>query len=143
MLEIRRNYPSPSGIFRNFLRAEGPREISKNSRGRGVISANSRQNQEFLINFGFYTSSALSKRISHLCWPAVVSIFCTFVSIQGYQSSTRVIVQNTIFNINSLTNILQVSKIANSSRFEELFMRQQNLISEQNHIAAKFLDMLT
>ena len=25
---------------------------------------------------------------------------------------------------------------------KELFMRQQNLISEQNHIAAKFLDML-
>ena len=25
---------------------------------------------------------------------------------------------------------------------KELFMREQNLISEQNHIAAKFLDML-
>ena len=80
-----RNYPEPEGIFGNFPRAEGPREISKNSRGRGVISANSRQNQQFLINFVFYTSSALSKRTSLLCWPAVVSIFCTFVSIQGYQ----------------------------------------------------------
>ena len=103
-----RNYPEPEGIFGNFPRAAGPREISKNSRGRGVISANSRQNQEFLINFGFYTSSALSKCKSHLCRPAGVSIFSTCVRIQVNQSSIRLIIQNTIFNINNPTNMQQV-----------------------------------
>ena len=42
-----------------------------------MISANYRENQEFLINSDFYISSALPKCKSHLCWPARVSIFST------------------------------------------------------------------
>ena len=48
-----RNHPEPEENFGNFPRAEGPREISKIFRGWGVISANSRKIQEFLLNSVF------------------------------------------------------------------------------------------
>ena len=91
-----RNHPEPEGNFGNFPRAEGPREISKISRGRGVISANPRQNQEFLLNSGFCTSFAISTNRSTLPWSPGVSIFSKYVGIQLSQSSTCLIVQNTI-----------------------------------------------
>ena len=42
--------------------------------GNSLILRIPDKNQVFLINSGFYTSSALSKRISHLCCPAGVRI---------------------------------------------------------------------
>ena len=81
-----RNHPEPEGNFGN----------SKISRGRGVISANPRQNQEFLLNSGFCTSFAISTYRSTLPWSPRVSIFSKYVGIQLSQSSTCLIVQNTI-----------------------------------------------
>ena len=82
-----------------------------------MISANHRQNQEFLLNSGFCISFTISTFKSRLCWPAGVSIFFKCFGLQDNQSSIRLIVQNTIFNINKLTIIQQVPTITNSSRF--------------------------
>ena len=132
------NHPEPEGNFGNFPRAEGPREISKISRRRGVISANPRQNQEFLLNSGFCTSFAISKYRSTLPWFPGVSIFSKYVGIQLSQSSTCIIVQNTIFNTNNLTIILQVSKITNSTRFLQNTIYNINNLPNMSQVSKLF-----
>ena len=101
----RRNHPEPEGNFQKF------------PEGEGDFCEFPTQNQEFKINSGFYISSTVSKCKSHLCRPAGVRVFSTRVRIHVNQSSTRDNVQNTILTINNPTNMLQVSKITNSSRF--------------------------
>ena len=83
-----------------------------------MISANSRENQEFLLNCGFYfLFPTFNPSVFYKC----VTFFMSPMNITGFRKRK-----------------LESPELS----VKQLFKRQQQLMSEHNHIAAKFLDLI-
>ena len=91
-----------------------------------MISANSRENQEFLLNSGFY-----------FLFPTFnPSVFYKCVMLHG--DNNELLVMSPM----SITGFRERKLESPELSVKQLFKRQQQLMREHNHIAAKFLDLI-